>query len=431
MYFAQSVDYWAEQLYRMFNFYYNSAGITQSLQNILDPSVVFSVIFILIAFVMLFSKKTKWSILPLVLIIGLIPQIKIYSGLIFYVGLGMLAIFELAKHRSINYFIVLALSGIISAIVYLPINSGAGGLIFAPLLIFTNFIDSVWIFNNWHWNVNFPIYFQAHNYLHIAYFYFCAMVMFFITSLGVRLLVVGDFRKLLHKDFYTSQNIFWGSMLVASFLIPSFFIQTVSSFSIIQFFWIGYVIILLPTAVAIGNLLKKTGRPVIALAILVFIVLVLPDNFKLLNTYSTEPSIIDKGFVNQMEIIKRLPQQTGLIVVNRVKVKNKDTGLFEYTDVFNSPIISALSGHSIYYEHELTQFQSLGNLVSTRISNIEKIQDNLTSCQNPKVSENNVINIMKQTDNQYLLILNKTVCSAQFTKLRLIHEEKYSIMYSI
>jgi len=65
--------------------------------------------------------------------------------------------------------------------------------------------------------------------------------------------------------------------------------------------------------------------------------------------------------------MKNIPQNEGILVVNIIKVKGK------YQDVFLSPIFSALSGHSIYYEHELTEFQGIGNIVDIRKKNIEFI----------------------------------------------------------
>lgn len=431
IYFAQNFDFWGEHLYRFFNFYYNSAGITQSLQNILDPSVVFSASFIFIAFILLFSRKTAWSVLILSLVIGLIPQIKIYSGVIVYAGLGIISITELFKNKNPSYFITLILSGIISAIVYLPVNSGAGGLVYAPLLIFKNFIDSAWLFNNWHWNVNFPIYVQAHNYIHIALFYLVAIFIFISTSLGVRLFIFIGVGKILKKDFYSTRNIFLATLIITSFFIPSFFVQSVSAFSIIQFFWIGYLVILLPTAAQLGEVAARLNKMWLFIVACGFFVILLPGNILLLTAYSVNPGIIAKGLVQQTQVLRNVPQKDGVILANRIKIKNKRTGVYEYVDVSNVPVISALSGHQIYYEHELTQFQGLGEIPSNRIANVQKIEDNLTNCKNPELSEDNIISIMGKTNNKYLLILQNIPCSGQFKKLKLIHEEKDSIIYSI
>ncbi|HUD09760.1 MAG TPA: hypothetical protein VMR77_03090 [Patescibacteria group bacterium] len=425
MYFVQSFDFFAYYLYRIFNYYYNSAGITQSLGNALDPSIVISASFIFIGFVLLFSKGNKWSFLLPVLVIGVIPQIKIYAGIIFYLGLAAVALWELCRERDTHYSKILILSGVISALVYLPLNYGAGGLMFAPLVIYKNFIDSAWIFNNWHWNVNFPIYVQAHNYIHIAFFYAVAIAVFLITSLGIRVVVLLGIKKVFNKKFYSPQNIFWSVGISGSLLIPSFFIQSISEFSIIQFFWVGYIILLVPTAAILGEKLEKRNKIILTGVFLFLIVLFLPDTLRIINTYSGSPGRISSDIVSKANIISNIPQNEGVIVADRFMIKDK------YQDVLASPIVSALSGHAIYYEHELTEFQGIDKITNPRKDNVDKIYQNMVNCSNPITAEQNIINIMRKTNNKYLLILEKNSCTSKFSKLKIVNDEGTSVLYKI
>lgn len=425
IYFVQSFDFFAYYLYRFFNYYYNSAGITQSFGNALDPSIVISSSFMLIGFILLFSKGKKWSILLPVLVIGVIPQIKIYAGVIFYLGLTAVAISELFRKKDTYYLKVLIFSGLVSAFVYLPVNLGAGGLIFTPLLIYKNFIDSAWIFNNWHWNVNFPIYVQSKNYIHIAYFYAVAIAIFLITSLGVRILILLNINKIFNRKFYNSENIFWSICILGSFLIPSFFIQSVSGFSVIQFFWVGYIILLIPTAFTLGERLKNANKIFLIGAVILLIVLFLPDTVRIVRTYSFDYVSISADIVKQTKFISRIPLNEGVIVANRSKAENK------YLDVFSIPVISALSGRSIYYEHELTAFQGIDKITDLRKENVDKIGENMINCSNPITAEQNIINIMRKSNNKYLLILKKNKCTQGFSKLQIINEEELSVLYKI
>jgi hypothetical protein len=377
------------------------------------------------AFILIFSGKHKLSFILPVLIIGVIPQIKIYSGILFYTGLSVIACLEFIKRRDLYFLKILFLSGIVSALVYLPINYGAGGLVFAPLRIYKNFIDSAWIFNNWHWNVNYIIYAEHGNYIHIAYFYLVSITLFVVTGLGARMFMLLSLKKILKKNFYTSQNIFWSVLIIFSFLIPSFFVQSVSSFSIIQFFWVGYIILLIPTAYALGSLLEKRGK-IISIVLVAFLVLLFaPDLAKTLETYSKNPAVIESDLVKQASIIGKLQENDGIIAVNRVKIKGK------YSDIHGSPLISAISGHSIYYEHELTEFQGLGEIISERRKNIDRIAENIEKCDNPKKSEDDIISIMRNTNNEYLLILTKNECTLSFQKLQVISEEGKYILFKI
>ena len=425
MYFVQSFDFFAYYLYRFFNYYYNSAGITQSLANALDPSIVISAGFMFTGFILLFSKGKKWSFLLPVLVIGVIPQIKIYSGIIFYLGLTAVSLWEFYKNRETRYLKILIFSGVLSAGVYLPINFGAGGLLFAPFLIYKNFIDSAWIFNNWHWNVNFPIYVQSGNYLHIAFFYTVAITIFIITSLGIRLIIFLDFRKMVSKKFYTKENIFWLTSIAGSFLIPSFFIQSVSGFSIIQFFWVGYIILLIPTAATLGKKMENANKIILIAVFLIMTVLFLPDTVRTIKTYTSDNGLVNEDIVRQTKFISTIPQNEGIIIADRVRVKGK------YQDVFSVPIISALSGHSVYYEHELTAFQGIDKITDARKDNVDKIDENMINCSNPITAEQNIINVMEQTNNKYLLILKKNKCTQKFNKLKIVNEEETSVLYKI
>lgn len=425
MYFIQNFDYFAHYLYKLFNYNYYSAGITQSLANALDPSIVISTSFIFIGFILLFSKGKQWSFLLSVLVIGVIPQIKIYSGIIFYLGLSSVALWELYRNRNVYYLKILIFSGLLSAVVYLPINSGAGGLVFGPLLIYKNFIDSAWIFKSWNWNVNYITYVQHNNYFHLGFFYFVAITSYLITSLGVRLIILLDFKKITDKKFYTGGNIFWLTSILGSFLIPSFFIQSISAFSVVQFFWVGYIILLIPTAAVLGKKLEKASKITLTVTFLFLFFLFLPDTAGIIKLYAYNPWSISADIVKQTNIISRIPQGKGVIVVNRVEEKG------EYADIFGTPVISALSAHPIYYENELTAFHGIDKTVNLRKENVDKIIKNMVNCNNPIAAEGNIVNIMRESNNSYLLILKQNSCSKNFNKLETVKKEGESVLYKI
>ncbi|MCL4378872.1 MAG: hypothetical protein M1409_10970, partial [Actinobacteria bacterium] len=407
-----------------FNYYFDSAGIIQGFLNILDPSIILVFSFMVIGIILLFSQKNKATIITASVVIGVMPDIKIYAAIIFYIALGVVSLIELVKNKNLSYFVILIMSGIVSAIVYLPINLGAGGLVFAPLLIFKNYIDSAWIFNNWHWNVNFPLYVESHNYIHLAFFYAVSISIFMITSLGIRLIVIKDFKKLFSRKFYSLLNIFWISMFVSAFIIPSFFVQTVSSFSIIQFFWVGYIVLLIPTAFVIGEIFRKQSIRIKIVLAIILVLLFSPGIIELFISYSVNPSTVSPGLIKQITIIKNIPLDEGVMVVDRTKTKNV------YVDSYSSPIFSALSGHPIYYEH-VNAFSGIDKILDERKRNIDMIADNVINCSSPEKSEAAVISIMHRTNNKYLLILQNNLCVKQFTKMKIINETQNSVLYKI
>ncbi len=424
MYFVQSFDFYANYIFRAFHYYYNSAGIVQSLSNMLDPTVIISISLVFTAYILLFSRAGKWSFIMPALVIGLLPEVKIYTSIIFYFGFGAVVLWEAYKYKNYEFLKTFVLSGLISAVVYLPVNYGAGSLVFAPLLIYKNFIDSAWIFNNWHWNVNFPIYEEAHNYLHIAFFYFAAIFIFLFTSLGIRVVIFSDFKKVFKKNFYTSQNWFWASSILVAFIIPSFFVQSSSTFQNIQFLWIGYIILLVPTAFVLGNWALKSKK-VYFLLLLTLIILFTPSLFNEIFSYSENPVIVGRGITEKTDLISKLPISAGVIVINRVLIKGK------YEDAYKSPLIAGLSGHPIYYEEEVAQFQGLGKIVGERKLIIDKIEENMLNCTNSKEAEKNIINLMIESRNQYIFLLKKSRCFTNFKIIKLVNGSGDSALYKI
>jgi len=425
MYFAQSFDFYAYYLFRFFNYYYNSAGITQSLANALDPTVVISIGFIFIGFILLFSKGNKLSFLLPTLVIGVIPQVKIYAAIMFYVGFGMVALWKLYKNRDLVFLRTFILSGIVSAVVFLPMNFGAGSLVFSPLLIYKNFIDSAWIFNNWHWNVNFPIFVQAHNYIHIAFFYIVAIVIFLGTSLGIRVVILFGLRKIFSRKFYTDQNIFWLCSILSAFLIPSLFIQSSSIFQNIQFFWVGYIILLIPTAALLGAYVPVNSKKWTILLFVLLFVLFSPDLLRIIKDYSFNPGVVTKSLVDKTEIIKKIPLGEGVIVINRVKVKGR------YEDLYSFPLIAGLSSHQTYYEAEVAEFQGLDKVKGERKMVIDKIAENMVNCSNSIMAGENIKELMQKSNNKYLLVLEKNSCTASLGSLRIVNDEGASVLYKI
>ena len=142
----------------------------------------------------------------------------------------------------------------------------------------------------------------------------------------------GRLQKVIHEGFLYFAAYFLDRNVSVSFLIPSFFVQNVSAFSIIQFFWIGYVIMIIPTAFLIGEKLIKVSIKKVVIICVVLILLFAPEVTGLLFNYSINPSGISSGLVKQISIMKTIPLNEGIMITDRIKGKNG------YVDMFDSPI---------------------------------------------------------------------------------------------
>jgi hypothetical protein len=83
-------------------------------------------------------KKDKYSGLLMATIMGSLIGFKVYTGIFALVGLGALALYYCLS-KKFKYAAFMLPAFLLSLIVYIPVNSGAGGLYFIYLWLFENF----------------------------------------------------------------------------------------------------------------------------------------------------------------------------------------------------------------------------------------------------------------------------------------------------
>ncbi|HSX40491.1 MAG TPA: hypothetical protein VLF68_02660, partial [Candidatus Saccharimonadales bacterium] len=356
------------------------AGIIQSLSNIIDPNVIVSLIFLFCIILLLFCVKNKKQIIPVSILLGVLPELKIYTAVIAFGALFVLAGLRILQKKDFSYAKVLVLSGVIAAAVYLPINYGAGSLLFAPFLIYRHFMESSIGFAKFQWALKYINYTDHHNYPRIAYLYGIAIFLFFIPTLGLRLFSLAFIPKLFKKNFYTPFTVFWLSLLGISLIIPTFFIQTQGPFVVVQFFWIMYVLLLLPTAIVLGNICGNS-KIITTFVIAALVFFSLPTNYKLFLKFNTNPTVIDKNFVMLAAAAETLVHpQEHILVLNRLKEESIFQRIY---DAYQGPLVSALTKRSVYIEPE-GEIRSQTDIVSTRIQTVEQIAAISRSCGNAK-----------------------------------------------
>jgi hypothetical protein len=55
----------------------------------------------------------------------------------------------------------------------------------------------------------------------------------------------------------------------------------------------------------------------------------------------------------------------------------------------------------------------------------------MVNCNNPIAAEQNIINVMRKSNNNYLLILKQNSCTENFNKLETVSREGESVLYKI
>lgn len=391
---------------------YNS-GIVQSLSHILNPSLVLSVSLFFSVYILLFNKSKKTSIIFVPIILGILPQIKIYTAIIAFAGLGTVTLYELIKNKNTYFLKILVLASIIASFVYLPTNFGAGGLVFAPLLLYRHFMETPQNFSMYQWGLKYQYYEAYNNFFGLSKLYVLALLFFYLPSLGIRVISIKMLPSLFKKNNYNVQNIFLFSSVFFAFFFASFFVQTSGVFNTIQFIWVSYILLLIPTAIAFASIAGKMMIYRIVIVILL-VTVTLPGVYKVLESYSENPYIIDRGLRVVSEKIRySVEQRDGILVLTR--------------NFYLSPIVSSLTFHPVFYETEVASFNTVSSVINERKKIVAYLDNLLSSCEGNMIDKK-LVQVTKKTKNKYILALDKYNCFKRLSSFKLlVGDGKYSL----
>lgn len=411
LYFAQNFSFF----FRLFpnNFAANfNFEIIQSFGNIHDPSIVFSSILMFLSIITLFSVKgfRQW-IIP-ALLLGVIPTMKIHTGVIAFAPLGIIAIISFLKSRDIRFFGILLTAGIIAAITYLPINLGAGHLIFYPFLLYRHYMDSAPMFKNAHWSVQYQIFQQHSNYLRMGFINGVVMICYLIPNLGIRLVSLLLLPKLFKRSYWTYPKAYLFIAMVVGFLVPTLFIQSVYAFVIIQFLWMTSILLVFPTSVVLATFLKRKSNVTYGIYIIILLALTLPATIVELYHHSENPyEVRDDVYAITQDISQIAEETESIFVVNR----------FDGSGIYSVPLVSALSGRSVYSEPEVLEFAGTADEIALRTKLVDDVSQKLKDCNDPERISRELKEILFNTSSKYFLVLIDESCMEKvdgFTRIK-------------
>lgn len=401
LYFAQGIALF------IFSFipngiFYNT-GIVQPAENIVDPSVLFSMAFIFLLVSVIFFSKNKYRLFLAILFLGIIPGIKIYAGILAYVSLSIVFLAFLLK-KKFDYIFVLLIAGAISFAFYAPFNLGAGSLIFNPFLLFRHFMESDIILHAYQWPLKLQVYQLHHNIPHIIFLYIIALLYFFIPPLGIRFISFVNIKQLFRKTFYTQQHIFWFTFIAVGFFLPVFFIQSIGVFNTIQFYWLIWIVLLIPTTYAIERLIGRPNGLKIGILFIVLIFLALPIIDTIIpGINATYVLKIPQNASTTGQYIKtHIARHATILVVNRAFLNNM------FTTVYGVPLFGVFAGRPMYFEPELADFAKTPQIEAIRIPVVDKTSFLLTTC--PSSAQQQVVSLLRKTHINYLLLLQANGC---------------------
>ncbi len=383
-------------------------AIVQPMGLILNPFTVLSLglLFVALGILPLIKKSWKYALIAGI-VIGVMSEIKVYSGIIALSCMSLYCLYLLIrfKKKYISSLTLLFITAVIlTTVTFLPNNAGSGGFIFAPLLFYNHYLQTD-IFSSLQWGSRLIVYQARNNILGIVFLYTISIFIFVLLNFGLRLILLFKIKNLLSKNFWKSDMnfiLFWSILI--PILIASFFIQSVSVFDTVQFFWIAISIISVPSGIVLFSIYKRTSRKLIMM-ILIFLVTI-PGIFAVEYKYIFSSSRV---IVNSqdLEVLKKV---TAIVPSNAfITLLPPSPSILDDTSyVFptGTPFVSALTKRQVYFEEGGLPATD-DKILQERQAQIQKLRHALDGCDNALIRT-----IIIQIDSPYVVAIGNYPCLA-------------------
>ncbi len=373
--------------------------LVQSIGLILDPSIVLGIIILLVGVFLLPKIKDSWKYGLLAgLMIGLLSQVKIYAGITGICCLIIYSFFIFLRYKKIyifNYLPAVFVAGILTVITYFPNNFGVGSLVYAPLLIYHHYMEQP-TFARFQWEYKRVIYEQHHNIIRIIQLYIEAIAAFWIINLGIRIFPLFFIKRIINKKFWTNDNnIILMTIILISVIIPSFFIQSLSVFDILQFGWIMLAILAIPTGLVLGDIVQGKNTFLKGIVFLFFLIIAIQNAYYMF--LYIFPLHSDVYIVSQKET--RFYGKISEIVPQKSFIATLEENYM--------PLVAGLTGRSTYYEKEVISYP-LDDIYNERKNNLIKLKNSIDNCNYGEIN-----NQMHKINIKYLIAPFTSLCLAR------------------
>lgn len=243
------------------------------------------------------KKETSAGILAM-LVLGTTVGFKVYTAIFLAPGLGLLLLAAFIKKRWKEVGIY-GLFFACAAIVYLPANSQAGGLVFAPFMIVNNFIVQPGL-GLIRWEMARQIFFEDKKYFHNLIFEAGFTAVFLVGILGGRILAVLQSPRAAVKKLGVEISLILAAGIATSLCLGLFFVQTTGGGNTFNFLVSVYLFGAVFLATAVDFWQKKLPARLFALTIVAVAVLTVPRWFYEISQSGTQIKT-GKGFIVSQE----------------------------------------------------------------------------------------------------------------------------------
>lgn len=360
VYFAGSFG-WIVEFLRERHFGGESAfWVNQPVSMNLNPPFAISLLIIIAIVLILGGLKERIKFIPgliLVILIGTLMEFKVYGGVIVLAALFLISLGEALKNKNFSYLKVFIFSILVTALVFLPQNAGAGELlVLSPFWFVHSMIDFPDRVGWLRLGSARDAYFARGERLKYLSAEALALGIFIIGNLGLRFIGLFPAISGIRSKFGRDKTFTWVILMsVISLLIPLLFIQKGNPWNTIQFMYYFLFFLALFSGSALVSIFKRV--PKIPGWLIVGAVLILtPINAAVTfrsSLYPFPPSRLTTAEFEALNVLKDLPDGTVLTLPYDKNMRAKLSDPFPLFAYETTAYVSAFSGKSTFVEDEI------------------------------------------------------------------------------
>lgn len=229
------------------------------------------------------EKKSLFIGMLMAILFGVLIGFKVYIGIFVLSGLGFLGLYFLYK-RAFRMLPPLVSTVFISLVLYLPTNSGAGGLFFGGLWRLEDFIVNP-AYDLSRLELARRIYLDHQSWLRVAQYEIIYALLYIPSLLGIFLLGFFQTRKSLAVIPFQIHLVLLSGVLVST-ILGVFFLQETGGANTSQFLFPLYIVGGIYTALTCSYFLPKLKKPLqIAIIIIILLLTVMRVLYTTAKTY--------------------------------------------------------------------------------------------------------------------------------------------------
>lgn len=348
------------------------------------PQIAASIIVLtFLIFFIYFLTKRNWALFfTLVLLLGTLPVLKVYAGVVLFLSLGLVSIWQLAKERSLHLSLMTTLGAILAASLYLPFSSGTQKfLIFEPWWFIRTMVVASDKLNWIDLELKRQTYVAENNLKRVVQIELTAFLIFFFGNLGVRSLglfyLYGQVRHLFKSYF----SLLFFSIMLTSFILPMLFLQKGVASNTGQFFQYFLLLMGIAAGISTAKILRRFNLFFKTVFIASIIFLAVPTQIGLLYNFYGRPPVakISSDEMQALTFLKATSDPSSIIVSPPY---NQYLDLKEPTphmwDWFDTSYIAAFSAKRVFLS-DTEQVDIMGYDLKKRL----EIQKSIFEIENP------------------------------------------------